>query len=129
MSHILRKPVFCICENKGADLLSSHNPADQCLCFRYIDSTIPLLPTSSQLPGMCRTSDRSKTPQTGFLMMWLKCFMQLTKQFHPRVIACLVMCLLSSMYTVLRFNPQFWQHLLGFFLVDVQINQRQKIDN
>ena len=44
MSHIMRKPTFCICENKGADQLCSNCTADQHLCFRYIDSTIPLLP-------------------------------------------------------------------------------------
>ena len=31
----MRKPAFCICQNKGAD---------QRLCFRYIGSSIPLLP-------------------------------------------------------------------------------------
>ena len=30
-------------ENKGADQLSSYCEADLCLCFCYIDSTIPLL--------------------------------------------------------------------------------------
>ena len=42
----LRKPAFCICESKGADLLHSNPEADQRLCFRYIDSTIPQLPKS-----------------------------------------------------------------------------------
>ena len=37
------KPAFCICENKDADQLCGNHEADQCLCFRYIDSTIPLL--------------------------------------------------------------------------------------
>ena len=37
LSHIVRKPAFCICENKDAD---------QRLCFRYTDSTIPLLSKS-----------------------------------------------------------------------------------
>ena len=32
----MRKPAFCICENKGADQLCSNCTADQCLCFRYI---------------------------------------------------------------------------------------------
>ena len=41
MSLVMRKPAFCICENKDADQLPE---ADQRLCFRYIDSTIPLLP-------------------------------------------------------------------------------------
>ena len=35
MSGIVRKPAFCIAENKDA--------ADQRLCFRYIDRAIPLL--------------------------------------------------------------------------------------
>ena len=34
MSRVMRKPDFCICENKDAD---------QRLCFRYMDSTIHLL--------------------------------------------------------------------------------------
>ena len=49
--------------------------ADQHLCFRYIDRTIPLLPKSeisslqrsseAAQPGLCRTL--SETPKTGFL--------------------------------------------------------------
>ena len=71
----MRKPFFCICENKAADQLCGNRTADQRLCFRYIDSTIPLLskseissiypsPVAAQ-PGLCRT--RSETPKTGFL--------------------------------------------------------------
>ena len=40
----MRKSAFCICKNKGADQVRSNCAADQHLCFRYIDSTIPLLP-------------------------------------------------------------------------------------
>ena len=40
----MRKPAFCICENKDADQLRGNREADQRLCFRYTDSTIPLLP-------------------------------------------------------------------------------------
>ena len=39
----MRKPAFCICENKDADQLCENREADQCLCFHYIDSTIHLL--------------------------------------------------------------------------------------
>ena len=46
LSHVMRKPTFCICENKDADQLHSNRKADQRLCFRYIDSTIPLLSKS-----------------------------------------------------------------------------------
>ena len=71
----MRKPAFCICENKDADQLRSNCAADQRLCFRYTDSTIPLLPTSeiSSLepssvavqPKLCQTL--LETPKTGFL--------------------------------------------------------------
>ena len=61
----MRKPTFCLCENKDADQLCGDREADQRLCFCYTDSTIPLLPKSeiSSLksssvavqPGLCRT--------------------------------------------------------------------------
>ena len=38
----MSKPDFCICKNKGADQLRGNREADQRLCFRYTDSTIPL---------------------------------------------------------------------------------------
>ena len=41
-----RKPAFYTCENKDADQLRDNREADQRLCFRYTDSTIPLLPKS-----------------------------------------------------------------------------------
>ena len=46
MSRDVRKPDFCICENKDADQLRGDREADQRLCFRYLDSTIPLLSRS-----------------------------------------------------------------------------------
>ena len=70
----MRKPAFCICENKDAHQLRGNREADQRLCFRYTDSTIPLLPKSeiSSLqpssvavqPDLCRT--RSETRMLGF---------------------------------------------------------------
>ena len=39
----MRKPAFCTCENKDADQLHGDRKADQRLCFRYIDSTMPRL--------------------------------------------------------------------------------------
>ena len=46
MSLVMRKPAFCICENKDADQLRGNREADQRLCFRYSDSMIPLLSKS-----------------------------------------------------------------------------------
>ena len=46
MSRVMRKPAFCIRENKDADQLHGNREADQRLCFHYIDSTIPLLSKS-----------------------------------------------------------------------------------
>ena len=37
------KPTICIGKNKDADQLRGNREADQRLCFRYSDSTIPLL--------------------------------------------------------------------------------------
>ena len=38
----MRKPTFCICENNDADQLCGNRKADQRLCFRNRDITIPL---------------------------------------------------------------------------------------
>ena len=46
MNCVMRKPAFCICENKVVDQLQSNYIADKHLCFCYIDSKIPLLPKS-----------------------------------------------------------------------------------
>ena len=76
----MRKPAFSICENKDADQLRGNREADQRLCFRYTDSTIPLLskseisslwPSSVAVqPGLCRTW--SELLKTGFLITRLK---------------------------------------------------------
>ena len=42
MSLVMRKPNFCLFENKDADQLRGDREADQHLCFRYTESTIPL---------------------------------------------------------------------------------------
>ena len=49
LSRDVRKPDFCTCENKDADQLRGDRgdrEADQRLCFRHLDSTIPLLSKS-----------------------------------------------------------------------------------
>ena len=65
MSHPMEKPTICICENKDADQLRGNREADQRLCFRYTDSTLPvllkseissILPASVTIqPALCRT--------------------------------------------------------------------------
>ena len=42
----MRKPAFCICENKDADQLRSNCKADQRLCFRNTDFLLNSLSTS-----------------------------------------------------------------------------------
>ena len=71
----MRKPAFCICDNKDADQLRSNYAADQRTCFRYIDSKTPLLSIFEIIslslssvavqPGLCRIW--MATPKTGFL--------------------------------------------------------------
>ena len=77
----MRKPDYCICENNNADQLRGNHEADQRFCFRYTDSTIPLLIKSEIFslepscvvvqPGLYRTW--SKTPNTGYLRTRLTC--------------------------------------------------------
>ena len=66
------KQTICLGENKGADQLRSNCEADQHLCFRYKDSTIPLLskskisslypPSVTVQADLCRTWSEPKLP-------------------------------------------------------------------
>ena len=79
-SCIMKKPAFCICQNKDPDQLRGNSAAEHHLCLCYINSTSPLPPKSkvSSLlphsvvvhPSLCQTW--SETPKTGFLMTLLK---------------------------------------------------------
>ena len=77
----MRKPDFCLCENKGADQLRSNCKANQRLCFRYTDSTLSLI--KSEISSFCAASGTVhvglcqtwlETPKTGFLASRLKLF-------------------------------------------------------
>ena len=56
MSRVVRKPDFCICENKDADQLRGNREADQRLCFRYTDSTI--IRKFKPLASFCGSTDK-----------------------------------------------------------------------
>ena len=58
LSHVMSKPAFCICENKGADQLRDNRAADQHLCFRFINSAILLL------------NQRTNGPVNAHLISW-----------------------------------------------------------
>ena len=72
MSRAVRKLAFYMCENKDADQLRGNREADQRLCFRNTDSTIPLLakskisslsPSSVAIQlGLCGTRSKSRRP-------------------------------------------------------------------
>ena len=83
MSHVIRKPVFCKCENKDADQLRNNCAADQLLCFRYIVLSLfyhnPKFKVSNHLLWLHSLicvgpvwKPRSSVPKTGFLMSQLK---------------------------------------------------------
>ena len=69
LSHHMGKPTICIGENKGADQLRSYCEADQRLCFRYTDRTIPLLSKSKIIFCDCTArfvSDLVRNPNCWF---------------------------------------------------------------
>ena len=70
----MRKPDFCLGEDKGTEQLCSNCEADQRLCFRYTDSMILLLskfkisglwPSETVHAGLCLTW--SEIPKPSFL--------------------------------------------------------------
>ena len=69
----MRKPAFCICENKAAVQLCGNRTADQRLCFRFTYSTIPffLNPKFQALAIFCDctawfVSDQVRNPEDRF---------------------------------------------------------------
>ena len=75
MSRLMGKPTICIGENKGADQLRGNREADQHLCFRFLDSTMP--PLFKLLALFCDcigrfVSDLFGNHIVGFPTRWLK---------------------------------------------------------
>ena len=60
MSHVMGKPTIFICENKDADQLRDNREDDQRFCFRYTDSTLPLL-SKSEISILCLCQTCSET--------------------------------------------------------------------
>ena len=58
LNHVIRKPAFCICKNKGVDQLRSNYAVDQRLNFHNIDSAIPLLTNFKPLAIFCSYTAR-----------------------------------------------------------------------
>ena len=78
MSHVLRKSTLHTCKTEGTDQLRSNCEVDQCLCFSYTDSTIPLL-SKSKRSSLCPSyvfvhsvSDLFGNHIVGFLMTQIK---------------------------------------------------------
>ena len=60
LSRVMTKTDFYLCENKGPNQLCSNCTADQRLCFRFWDSTIPLLPLKLHRPVNARLGLQSR---------------------------------------------------------------------
>ena len=104
------KPTICIGGNKDADQLRGNREADQRLCFRYTDSTLPLLPKSEissfqpasvfvQL-GLCRTCSETTLlvfPRGGSYLNYL------VYEFHSVRIPIFIQTCTVYIYTLGRF--------------------------
>ena len=99
MNHLMGKPTICKGEDKGADQPRSNCKADQCLCFRYTDGTIPLL-------SKCKISSlypSSVTVQPGLCQTWLEPKLLVLshtcsyKQIHTKTLLSLAACLMASL--------------------------------
>ena len=99
MSRVMRKPAFCICENKDADQLCGNRGPDQCLCFRYTDNnpSTSYIRNFKPLAIFCSSTDRFVSdlvgnPKTGFLTM------RLIYSLTMRLIYSLTMRLIYSLH-------------------------------
>ena len=128
-----KKPTICIGKNKGADQLRINCGADQCLCFFFMDSTIPLFSKfkiSSLLPS-------SETVQAGLCQTWSEpkllvfsrtgSFTRLKDHFFFHIQKLQAICHLIS-YTVwfvlvLVANPETVLILYGFITIACPCNE------
>ena len=92
------KTCFLHCENKGADQLRSNCAADQHLCFRYIDNTIPLLPISE----ISSLWPSSVIVQPAWCQTWSKTLRQVLSSPGSYVIVFVLSCGGSNVTTTER---------------------------
>ena len=128
----MRKPAFCICENKDTDQLRGDREADQRFCFRYTDSTIPLLPKSEILSlyvssviaqaDLCRTW--SETPKTSFLITRL-IFINKEKVCCKNLSIIYIECLKA--YSVSK--TSFFKFFLVYLLLLCSMLQANQVDS
>ena len=83
-----KKQIFCLCENKGADQLRSNCEADQRLCFRFSDSTIPVLSKSK----ISSFKAAPVTVQAYLCQTWLETKLLVFLRTGSYVIACYSVC-------------------------------------
>ena len=77
LSHVMRKPVYALCEQQRRRSACASAQSDQHLCFRCLDSIIPLV-SISEISSLYLASVAaqaglslpwSQAPKTGFLVM------------------------------------------------------------
>ena len=78
----MRKPTVCICENKGTDELCSNCEADRCLCFRYKDSTIPLLCFRYKDSTIPLLSNSLHVPASSLLCLYSLVYIRVTSPYE-----------------------------------------------
>ena len=112
------KPTICIGKNKGADQLRGNREADQRLCFRYSDSTIPP-PLNSKIsgfqpPSVLAQPDLCQTCSETTLLVFLRGGSFLDKsQFEPE---CHYTCQRSKK------PKEYVCHLKGLLLKELKLN-------
>ena len=68
MSHVMRKPVFAICEQQRCRSASASTQSDQCFAVHFLDSIIAILPVFK----LSRHSLVSVVEQAGLSHTWFK---------------------------------------------------------
>ena len=122
LSRPMGKPTICKGENKGADQLRSNCEADQRLCFRCSDSTIPLLLKSEissfklfsvlVQAGLCRTCSETTVlvfPRGGSYNVGHCCHPMLHRRVYNST-RCSASSLLDNTYMFVTFRTYVYEN-------------------